>query len=327
MLNGYSYGQVRPYKDMNKRDTVLSQINSTTPPAYVPAAFFMHFDRPYHHGQAAIDKHLEFFRSTGMDFVKIQYEQSLPPLPPIRQPEDWAHAPLYPEAFFEASVRVVEGLVQAAKDEALVIMTLYSPFMWARHLAEDVVMADHLKENPEAVKKGLEIMTENVLNLVRGCRRAGIDGFYTSSQGGEAFRFTGTDIFRKYIKPTDLAVWAEIQSCPFNILHICDYEGGYADLSPFRDYPGQVVNCSLKLGDRSLTPREVSHMFGRPFMGGLDRKGVIATGSLEEIRQAAANVLAEAPERFILAADCTVASATPWEHVKTAIDTAHQYRK
>ncbi len=49
-------------------------------------------------------------------------------------------------------------------------------------------------------------------------------------------------------------------------------------------------------------------MFGRPFMGGLDRKGVIATGSLEEIRQAAASVLAEAPERFILAADCTVAS-------------------
>jgi uroporphyrinogen decarboxylase len=67
-------------------------------------------------------------------------------------------------------------------------------------------------------------------------------------------------------------------------------------------------------------------MFGRPFMGDLERKGVIARGSLEEIRQAAVGVLAEAPERFILAADCTVPSDTPWEHLKTAIDTAHQCR-
>ena len=129
-------------------------------------------------------------------------------------------------------------------------------------------------------------MTENVLRLVRGCKQAGVDGFYVSTQGGEAFRFPGTDLFQKYIKPTDLAVWAEIQACPFNILHICDYVGGYADLTPFLDYPGHVVNCSLKLGDRTLTPRELSDLFKRPFMGGLERKGLIATGSPEAIRPA-----------------------------------------
>lgn len=311
---------------MNKRDTLLSLIHSQTPPDYVPAAFFMHFDRADHQGQAAIDKHLEFFHYTGMDFVKIQYEQTLPPSPPIRKPADWAHAPRFSEEFFETTVRVVEGLVKAAKDEALVIMTLYSPFMWAGHLAQDVDLAAQLRENPDAVKKGLEIMTENVLSLVRGCKRAGVDGFYASTQGGEAFRFPGTELFRQTIRPTDLAVWDEIQACPFNILHICDYEGGYDDLTPFLDYPGHVVNCSLKLGDRTLLPKEVSQMFGRPFMGGLDRKGVLATGSPEEIRQAAEGVLAGAPERFILAADCTVPSETPWEHLKTAIDTAHQYR-
>ena len=312
---------------MNKRDTLLSLINSQTPTGYIPAAFFMHFADVYHQGQAAIDKHLEFFRMTGMDFVKIQYEQTQPASASIHRPEDWAHAPLYPEEFFETPIRVVEGLVKAAKDEALVIMTLYSPFMWARHLAEGVDLTGHLKENPEAVKKGLEIMTENVLRLVRGCKRVGVDGFYVSSQGGEAFRFPGTDIFRKYVKPTDLAVWAEVQSCSFNILHVCDYEGRYDDLMPFLDYPGQVVNSSLKLADRILTPREVAQMFGRPFMGGLERKGVIATGDREEIRRAVEGVLTEAPERFILAADCTVPSDTPWEHLKTAIETAHRYRQ
>jgi uroporphyrinogen decarboxylase len=312
---------------MNKRDSILGLIHGEAPEDYVPAAFFMHFDPACHQGQAAIDKHLEFFRYTGMDFVKIQYEQTLPPSPPIRKPEDWAHAPRYPEAFFDAPTRVAEGLVRAAKDEALVIMTLYSPFMWAARLAGGDTLAAHLRENPEAVVEGLEIMTENVLALVRGCKRAGVDGFYASSQGGEAFRFGDADIFLKYVKPSDLEVWEEIRSCAFNVLHICDYAGGYDDLTPFLDYPGHVVNCSLELGDRTLLPKEVSQTFGRPFMGGMDRKGVIATGGLEAIRQAAESVLAQAPERFILAADCTVASATPWSHLKTAIDTAHRYRQ
>ncbi len=312
---------------MNKRDSLLSLVNSSTPPETIPAAFFMHFDPAYHRGQAAIDKHLEFFRYTRMDFVKIQYEQILPPSPPIRQPRDWGRLPLYPAQDLEEPIRVVEGLVKAARGEALVIMTLYSPFMWTRHANPGMDIVHQLKENPEAVKLGLEIMTENVLNLVRGCKRVGVDGFYASSQGGEAFRFKGTDIFQRYIKPTDLAVWEEIRSCPFNILHVCDYEGGYEDLTPFLDYPGQVVNCSLKLGERSLTPREVSQMFERPFMGGMERKGTIATGSLDEIRRSADSILAQAPERFILAADCTVPSDTPWEHLKTAIDSAHQYRR
>jgi uroporphyrinogen decarboxylase len=311
---------------MNKRDTLLGLVHSQTPPTYVPAAFFMHFDRAFHQGQAAIDQHLAFFRATSMDFVKIQYEQPVPPAPSMRTPADWAHAPRCDEAFFEQSIHVAEGLVNAAKDEALVIMTVYSPFMWAAQLAGAETLAEHLQDNPDAVRRGLEIMTENVLTLLRGCKRVGVDGFYISSQGGEAFRFPGTDIFRKYIKPTDLEVWDAVQSCAFNILHICDYAGAYADLTPFLDYPGHVVNCSLKLGERALRPADVAQMFERPFMGGLERKGVIATGSLDDIRGATAAVLAAAPERFILAADCTVPNDTPWEHLKTAIETAHQYR-
>jgi uroporphyrinogen decarboxylase len=311
---------------MNKRDTVLSLVHSQTPPAYVPAAFFMHFDRASHHGQAAIDQHLAFFRATGMDFVKIQYEQAPPAVSPIRKVADWAHARRSDEAFFAPSIHVAEGLVKAAKDEALVIMTVYSPFMWASQLAGAETLAEHLRDSPDAARAGLEIMTESVLTLIRGCKRVGVDGFYVSSQGGEAFRFPGTDVFEKYIKPTDLAVWDEIQSCVFNILHICDYVGPYDDLTPFLDYPGHVVNCSLTLGNRTLRPTDVAQMFGRPFMGGLERKGVIATSSLDEIRQAVESVLAAAPERFILAADCTVPSDTPWEHLRTAIDTAHRFR-
>jgi uroporphyrinogen decarboxylase len=62
-------------------------------------------------------------------------------------------------------------------------------------------------------------------------------------------------------------------------------------------------------------------------MGGLERKGVIATGGAKAIRQAVGAVLRDSPERFILAADCTVPSETPWENLKTAIEAAHGYNR
>ena len=308
---------------MNKRDRMLSQIEGGREGGYTPAAFFLHFDPAFHRGQAAVDKHLEFFRATDMDFVKIQYEQRQPPQAPIRRAEDWANMPLYPHEFFAEPAAVVKGLVDAAKRDALIIMTLYSPLMWAMRLAEGVDMMQHLADNPDAVAKGLEIMTENVCRLVAACKRAGVDGFYASTQGGETFRFGDTDIFRTTIKPTDLAVWDAIGQTECSILHVCDYQGPYDDLSPFLDYPGHIVNCSLEVGDRTLLPIEAATLFNRPFMGGMQRKGVIATGSKAEIQAAAAAVMAAAPERFILASDCTVPAETPWANLRAAIDVAH----
>ena len=311
---------------MNKRDTILNLLDTKVLPEYIPAAFFMHFDPEYHQGQAAINKHLEFFRYTGMDFVKIQYEQIQPPFL-IEKPEDWERVPLYPDEFHEPTLSVVAGLVKEMKKEALVIMTLYSPFMWATYLANDVLLENHLKENPEAVKKGLEIMAENVIRLARGCMRAGVDGFYASTVGGEAHRFEGTDIFEKYVKPTDLAVWNEIGGCMINILHVCDFDGEYNDFSSLLSYPGHMVSSSLTIGHRKYTAAEISKLFGRPYLGGLDRKGVINTGNQEAICEAVEEVIRSAPDQFILGADCTMLPGTSWEHLKTAIDTAHFHKR
>ena len=112
------------------------------------------------------------------------------------------------------------------------------------------------------------------MTFARGCIAAGVDGFYHSTQGGETSRFEGSPLFNECIKPYDLALMEEInQAAEFNILHVCNYSGGYTSLEPFLDYPGDVINCSLELGPQKLTAAQVSAMFGRPFMGGLDRLG------------------------------------------------------
>jgi uroporphyrinogen decarboxylase len=206
-------------------------------------------------------------------------------------------------------------------------MTLYSPFMCAGHCATSPVLLRHLEENPEAVKKGLEILTESQMLFVRACVKEGIDGFYTSTQGSEAKRFSNPAIFSRYVKPFDLVAMKEIDSaCPFNILHVCDYNAPYADYDAVLDYPGHVVNCNVKLTEREIPATQIAKQFRRPFMGGLDRHGVVANGTPAQVEAEIRRVLKNAPRQMILGADCTVEADTNWDRLKHAISIAHQIR-
>ncbi len=313
---------------MNKRDLILNLLDSNAKPEMIPAAFFLHFDSAHHTGQAAVDKHLEYFNYTDMDLIKIQLELPFPLQPQILQPEDWkTKLPFFTIEHYEPMLKVVESLVKAAQKEAVIVLTLYSPFMECNNMVGADVVARHIEQDPELFKFGIEQMTESLLGFVRACTRLGLDGFYTSTQGGEKARLSDPVLFDKYIAPSDLLLMNEVsQTCNFNILHVCDYWGAYSDLTRFANWPGQVVSAGLELtDDKELTSRQVASLFNRPFLGGLERKGVISTGTPEEIRQAVQAVLQNAPERFILGADCTVLTNTPWDNLRLAIQIAHEY--
>jgi uroporphyrinogen decarboxylase len=310
----------------SKREAMLALLEKGGRQPYIPAAFFIHFDAKFHFGAAAVQKHLEYFRYTGMDFVKIQYEKTFPPIPAIRKPADWAAMPSYPLEFYEPVLSAVDGLVKAAKQEALVLMTLYSPFMCAGHTTSLPLLTSHLQENPDAVRKGLEAITDSLMRFVKACIRLGVDGFYASTQGGEAGRFADPGVFTRHVKPFDLVLMNEMKrACPFNILHVCDYNAPYADLSPFLDYPGHVVNCNPQLTDRKLPWTEIARLFGRPCMGGIDRHGLIATAAPADIGREVNRVLGEASRPFILGADCTLPGDIKWDSIRAAINAAHEY--
>jgi len=312
-------------KPVNKRERMLQWLAGKTDPDYTPAAFFLHFGNEYKDGSAAARRHLEFFRQTGMDFVKVQFEQTYERQAFLQKPSDWSKLALRKGDFYEPVLQTVRELVREAKKDSLVLMTLYSPFMCAGHCATTPVLKRHLEENPEAVKRGLEILTESQMIFVRSCIQAGIDGFYMSTQGSEANQFANPKIFADYVKPSDLVAMKEVSgACPFNILHVCDYVAPYANYDAVREYPGQVVNCNTKLTGKELTPEAVSRFFNRPFMGGLDRHGVIATGTPGQVEDEIKRVVKRAPKQFILGADCTVAGDTDWNRLRTVIAAAHR---
>ena len=310
----------------NKRDALLGLLDKNSPQEYIPAAFFIHFEKPYRLGQAAVEKHLEYFRYTGMDLVKIQYEQTFPQIADIKKPEDWGKMPLYKLDFYQPQLEAVRGLIRELKKEALVVVTLYSPFMCAGHTATPQLLTTHLRNDPQAVKKGLEIITDSLMLFVKECIRLGVDGFYASTQGGEVDRFQDSRIFNDYIKPYDLVLMNEMnRSCIFNILHVCDYHGPYQEFSPFLDYPGHIVNCNPQLIAGRMSWKEIARIFKRPCMGGLDRHGVIVSGDKAEIEKAVNEELRQASFPFLLGADCTLPGDIPWLNIRTAITAAHAF--
>jgi len=323
---GQSARSSRPAR--SKRDLVMAVLNMEARPGYIPAGFFMHFGV---RGDAAIKAHLDHFRGTGMDFVKIQFDEqtlSQPPANPIKTPRDWSNFPVYTEKWWEPSLYLLKGLIREAKSEGLIIQTLFSPYQMAKQAVPWKTLVEHAKQDPDAVSRGMENIALSLLHFAQAAARAGADGFYMCTQGGETNRFAERDVFARAVKNYDMFLYKEaMQLTPCNIMHICDYDGSYEDFNArFRDYPGQVINVPLSADGKAFSLRQAADLFKRPVMGGLNRLGTVSKGTVDDVRQATIEALKDAPTNVILGADCTVPANTPRENLRMAIQTAHEFR-
>lgn len=320
----FAIGKTNPLKRTN-REIMQEFLDPNSNSKHIPAGFFMHFNKK---GDAAVQAHLDYYRATGMDFVKIQFDgMSLPLMPEIKTPADWAKMPVYGEDFFEPILYIIRNLVKELKDEAILVQTMYSPYQMAKQAVPWELLVEHVYQDPEAVSRGMENVTLSILNFVHAGARAGLDGFYTCAQGGETNRIADFDLFNQTIKSYDMILYKAVnQLLQHNIMHICDYDGNYEGFTQrFDDYPGQIVNIPLTADGEYFTLSRAAEIFNRPVMGGMDRHGVIANGPLDAIRKEAEGILAQAPGKTVLGASCTVANTTPLENLKTAIDVAHNF--
>ena len=131
----------------SKRDLMMEVLDMSHTPNYIPAGFFMHFGVQ---AEAAVNAHLDYFHGTGMDFVKIQFdEQGLQKNEQIKTPGDWAKIPILSEKWFEPSLFLLKSIIKKAKSEAMIFQTLYSPYQMAKQIVPWDVLVAHVKENPE----------------------------------------------------------------------------------------------------------------------------------------------------------------------------------
>lgn len=111
------------------------------------------------------------------------------------------------------------------------------------------------------------------------------------------------------------------------ILHICDWEGSYDSLDRFESYPSQIVNTPNVVAGRPYTPKDASRQFNRIVLGGLERKGIIVKGTMEEVKAEDTRLISNRPAHYMLGAGCTIDGRTSIENIRTAVDVAHGKRK
>ena len=70
------------------------------------------------------------------------------------------------------------------------------------------------------------------------------------------FIMTCLVFFETFVRPFDMELMTECTTdTRCNILHICDWEGPYDDISAFAAYPGEIVNTPNVVGGSHLRHR------------------------------------------------------------------------
>lgn len=296
----------------------------TLDPSYVPAAFFIHFPGDKKEGDAAAQVHLEHLLKSNMDILKVQFEQRMPRIAHLDRQETWDSIAPLPEDFYRPTLEIIRKIQETAGQDVYVLSTIYSPYQVARQSLTEPQVAIAAKERPEDLKRVLDYYADALIWLVKECKAIGIEGFYTCTQGGEMKFYDIPGWFDEIIKPNDLKVMNECnKGTKMNILHICDWEGPYDDLTRYVDYPGQIINTPNHLNGVPFTIEDGVKLFGRPVMGGLDRHKEIVKGSEEEVVAAVNEALNHAPKgKTMLGAECTVGGAS-YANIRAAVSTAH----
>ena len=315
-----------------KRELVFDAFNNR-PTSRVPVGFWFHYTRNelesvYEHPEMReqnISGHSHFVETFKPDFVKLMSDgyffepataralsgaktaADLRAIRPIAGDNPW----------IRDQVSLVKELTGRFGKEVATFYNIFAPataFKWA--VSSDTFSGDgdrklaaFLKEDKDAVIYALSVIAQNTAALARAViAEGGADGIYLSVQSIQDAS-VGPDLYAEAVAPTEIAVLTAANAAGgSNILHICGYEGARNNLSLFKHYPAKAVNFAATVEGISLA--EGKKLFGgKAVIGGFANtaKGLLYTGSKEEIQAEAKRLLAEAGRTgVILGADCTV---------------------
>jgi len=319
----------------NHRERLWQVLDQSRANDYVPVFFNIHFDAKQ--GWKAVQSHIDWLRTTHVDFVNVKYEY-FPKIQRVESPADWKNIREWNTSEWDEQLLVVRELKRELGDDFLIIPTVFSPLRVLIQTADSSFSSDRegrqriikiIKQDPKAIVPALEKVTRQLVYYIRAARQAGADGFYISSQGDDLEEFGGK-VFQDILKPYDRQlsdVAAEV--APFNILHICESGGHFTaeTFNDYLDYPGSVINPPLhNWQGKDLTLKEISNLFRRPVLGGLNNRGAIKDGTWEELKAEIDQILENAPQNFIFGADDSLPNDVDQEKVRRAVDYIHTWR-
>jgi len=257
----------------------------------------------------------------GSKFRFVDNEEDAPTVEvKVKEPEDWSKLwVLDPQKELRENLRTVQILARELRQMPF-IYTIASPIVQALHgVSNPERVFNDMKSNPDALKEGLEIITQTCIDFAKECVAQGASGiFFGIGGGGDIWSKMTQEQLEEYGLAYDRRILEAVEA-PIKLLHICSNaqenpqrNGGLMEKGWFKKYPVNAINW----WDRSFTPlSKAKEIYGKSFclIGGLDQKETMLHGTPDQVEKEVQSAIESAPEGsgLIIGPGCTLNQHTP----------------
>ncbi|MDK2980072.1 MAG: uroporphyrinogen decarboxylase [Chloroflexota bacterium] len=235
----------------------------------------------------------------------------------IHHPEDWkklkkldAH-----KGGLGRQLECLKMVRDAIGAEVPLIQTIFSPLSQAKNLIGKANLPAEMRRHPDALKAGLDTITETTADFIEACKQLGIDGVFFAVQHASYNLVTKAE-FDEFAKTYDQRLFPLIEEFWLNMLHI---HGTAIMPEAVVDYPMQIFNWH----DRDTLPNlaDGKKLFNKVVCGGLGRIETMLLGDDAVIKAEIDDAVRQTNgEGFILGTGCVMMQTTPYGNIRTAID-------
>lgn len=246
------------------------------------------------------------------EFVKHKYTEFT-----IKELSDWDKIEVLPmEAPVLADHLKAISLIKKASDPELpLLMTIFNPLGIARYMSgSKEKILEHLKQDPERVKRALENITVTFENFVKESRNAGADGmFYATLEWASADAIPYAR-YNELCRPLDLRILNASGEDAMNILHVC---AGNNYLKELTDYPVRFINWEAADPTNMNLDEAIEYFDGKVAVGGVDHKGWLWHSAPEEVGYEIKRMKERMTgKKFIFGSGCTIDARVPFENLR-----------
>jgi len=245
---------------LNHRERILAALNFKETDR-LPFSLWRHFPNLDQHPRKLAELSLKYQRKYDLDFIKFTPYGMLATIdwgvklkffpgfdtapvaaePAIIDPEDWLRIKPYSGTDGEYLI-ALEGLrltmLEIPKDVPIV-QTAFSPLTNAMKMCGEETLLKHLREYPEKLEKGLEVIRDTTIGYLKESIKRGTEGIFYSTQMS-CYDKLSVDENARFVKKYDFEILDAIKDNTwFNILHL---HGSNVMFKESLDYPVQALN-------------------------------------------------------------------------------------
>ncbi|MFL5733444.1 MAG: uroporphyrinogen decarboxylase family protein [Chloroflexia bacterium] len=245
---------------------------------------------------------------------------------PVHNASDWGklHPLSVSEGVLDEQIEALERINEALAGQAYFIETIFNPLSIAADMveSEQQILTD-MRDNPQALKDALEVITETFVGFATECVKAGACGiFFATTEWASRDRLS-EEQWEEWGRPYDLRVLKAVEHAPYNVLHVCK---NHNLLYCLADYPVKAINWAVgSPGNPSL--RDVQLNTDKTVIGGYMNE-TLHSGSPAHITMEARLAREQTGgRRWMLGPACSIPVDCPEANIRAARDAADMLQR